>query len=269
MLREVGLRKIDDDGLTKRQDAVIRAVRESGFASIESMAERLGVSAQTIRREVIELSRRNLLERYHGGAGLPPGTDKLAYTNRRVRHADEKRRIAAAVARDIPDNSSVFMDIGTTVEAVCEALVGHRGLRIITNHIVVASIFCENTDFEIVLAGGMVRNRDRAVTGEATAEFLRDFRVQYGVFGIGAIDHDGQMLDYDYRDVQVSLVAMEIARQRFVVVDGSKFHGDAMIRFAHVSKIDALYTDAAPPADIAVHLNAGDVRVVVENDNEL
>ena len=261
------MKRIDVDGLTQRQDAVIRAVRESGFASIESMAERLGVSAQTVRREVIELSRRDLLERYHGGAGLPHGTDRLAYTNRRISHAEEKQRIAVAVARDIPDNSSVFMDIGTTVEAVCGALVGHRGLRIITNHIAVASIFCESTDFEIVLAGGMVRNRDRAVTGEATAEFLRNYRVQYGVFGIGAIDHDGQMLDYDYRDVQVSLAAMEIARQRLVVVDSSKFHGDAMIRFAHVSKIDALYTDAAPPADIAAQLNEGGVRLMVENDS--
>lgn len=255
-----------NEGLTPRQSAIIRAVRERGYAGIESMAAQFGVSAQTIRRDVIELSGRDLLQRYHGGAGLPPGTDRLAYTNRRMRNAAEKRAIAAAIARDIPNKTSVFMDIGTTVEAVCEALLEHRGLRIITNHIAVASMFCEKTDFEIVLAGGMVRNRDRAVTGEATAEFLSAFRVRYGVFGIGAIDHEGQMLDYDYRDVQVSLAAMKIAREKLVVADSSKFHGDALVRLGHVSEIDALYTGAPPPPDIAAQLDSSGVRLMVARE---
>lgn len=258
--------KLDEhrgDRLTARQGAIVELVRGHGFASIEAMAGRFGVSAQTVRRDVIELSRRNLLQRYHGGAGLPAGIDRLAYTNRRIRAADEKRRIAAAVARQIPDNSSLFMDIGTTMEAVAEALLDHRGLRVITNHIAVANLFCENTDFEIILAGDMVRNRDRAITGEATAEFLRSFRVSFGLFGIGAIDHDGQILDYDYRDVQVSRAAIEISRCRFAVADSSKFHGDAMIRLAHVSEFDALITNTPPPADIAGHLRGNNVRLVV------
>lgn len=253
------------DRLTARQSAIVQVVRERGFASIEAMAGQFGVSTQTVRRDVIELSRRNLLQRYHGGAGLPAGMDRLAYNNRRVRAADEKHRIAASVADEIPNDATLFMDIGTTMEAVAGALLNHRGLRVITNHIAVASLFCENTDFEIILAGGMVRNRDRAITGEATVEFLRSFRVSYGLFGIGAIDHDGQMLDYDYRDVQVSRAAIEISRRRLAVADSSKFHGDAMIRLGHVSEIDTLFTDAAPPEDIASQLRDGNVRLVVAN----
>ncbi len=254
-------------GSSERQDAIVRIVREKGYASIESMAQAFDVSAQTIRRDVIELSRRNLVQRYHGGAGLPTGRDRLAYSNRRVRFAAEKRRIAAALAREIPNGASLFIDIGTTTEAVAEALLNHKGLRIITNHIAVVSTFCENTDFEIILTGGMVRNPDRAVTGEAAAEFLREFRVRFGIFGIGAIDHEGQMLDYDYRDTRVSRAAIEISRHRFVVADSSKFFGDAMIRLAHVSEIDALFTDAPPPPAIAEQLASHGVKLVVASDD--
>ncbi len=250
-------------GSGERQNAIVRIVREKGYASIESMAQAFDVSAQTIRRDVIELSRRNLVQRYHGGAGLPTGRDRLAYSNRRVRFAAEKRRIAAALAREIPDGASLFIDIGTTTEAVAEALLHHRNLRIITNHIAVVSTFCEHTDFEIILTGGMVRSHDRAITGEAAADFLREFRVRYGIFGIGGIDPEGQMLDYDYRDTRVSRAAIEISRHRFVVADSSKFSGDAMIRLAHVSEIDALFTDAPPPEPIAAQLEANGVKLVV------
>jgi len=240
--------------ISARQRSIIQLVRQRGFATIEAMAEDFGVSAQTIRRDIIRLSQNNLLERYHGGAGLPTGRDRLAYTSRRVRNAAEKRRIAAMVAAQIPNGASLFIDIGTTTEAVAEALIGHRDLRVITNHIGVVALFCEHTDFEVMLPGGMVRNRDRAITGEATSEFLRRFRVEFGIFGVGAIDREGHLLDYDYRDVQVSRTAMQVARQRFVVIDSSKFFGDAMMHLAHVAEIDALFTDAPPPREIAEQL---------------
>jgi len=238
-------------------------VRQRGFATIEAMAEDFGVSAQTVRRDIIHLSRQNLLERYHGGAGLPTGRDRLAYTSRRVRNAAEKRRIAAMVAAEIPNGASLFIDIGTTTEAVAEALIGHHDMRVITNHIGVVALFCERTDFEVMLPGGMVRNRDRAITGEATSEFLHRFRVEFGIFGVGAVDPDGHLLDYDYRDVQVSRTAMEVSRKRFVVIDSSKFCGDAMMHLAHVAEIDALFTDAPPPEAIAAQLARHGVSLFV------
>jgi len=246
-----------------RQQAILQLVRQRGFATIEAMAEVFGVSAQTVRRDVIQLSNQNLLERYHGGAGLPTGRDRLAYTNRRVRAADEKRRIGARVAREIPNDATLFIDIGTTTEAVAEALLGHRGLRVITNHIAVVSMLCEHTDFEIMLPGGLVRNQDRAITGETTAEFLSRFRVEYGIFGVGAFDADGYLLDYDYRDVHISRTAMNISRKKFFVADSGKFTGDAMVQLVHMSEVDALFTDAPPPPPLAAQLAANEVELIV------
>ncbi len=255
-------------GLNDRQSAIVRIVRDRGFASIGSLAEEFAVSQQTIRRDIIELSRRNLVQRYHGGAGLPTGRDRLAYANRRVRNAEAKRRIARAVAAEIPNGASLFIDIGTTTEAVAEALLEHRDLRIVTNHVGVVWLFCQHTDFEIVLAGGMVRNRDLAIIGSTTADFLEGFRVSYGIFGVGAIDPEGNLLDYDYRDMRTSRAAMDIARRRFVVADATKFDGDAMIRLCHLVDIDALYTDARPPPEIIDRLEAAGTRLVVTGREE-
>ncbi len=255
------------DPLSLRQTAIAELIRAHGYASIEQMAGHFGVSGQTIRRDVIELAERRILQRHHGGAGLPAGSDRLDYVNRQVRNAEEKSRIGDYVARYIPDGASLFMDIGTTTEAVARALTGHQRLRVLTNHITVASILCEGTDFDITLTGGMVRNRDRAVTGEAASEFLRKFRVGYAIFGIGGIDSSGQLLDYDYRDVHVSQTAMAISRTKFVVADHSKFHSDAMIQTAHISEIDALFTSAPPPDDIVAQIATSDVELhIADND---
>jgi len=246
-----------------RQERIVELVRRRGFASIEAMSTHFDVSQQTIRRDIMRLCEHDRLMRYHGGAGLPAGSDKLAYSNRKIRNAAGKREIARLIAREIPNGAALFIDIGTTMEAVAEALLDHEGLRVVTNHIDVVSILSQRNDFEINLAGGTVRNRDRAVTGAATIEFLERFRVGYGIFGIGTIDDDGAMLDYDYRDVQVSLKAMEISRRRLIAADGSKFNGGAMVKLGHVSEVDALFTDVPPPEGVARTLKANGVRLVV------
>ena len=252
--------------ISSRQNQIIELVRGQGYASIEMMADRFGVSQQTVRRDIIFLSENNLLQRHHGGAGLPSGINSLAYSNRKVRHAREKQLIGNAIAAQIPNGASLYIDIGTTMEAVANALLEHDGLRVITNHIGVVSILCEKTDFEIVLTGGLVRNRDRAVTGESTTVLLRQFRVGYGIFGIGSLTDDGQLLDYDYRDAQASRAALEISRLKFAAADHSKFNADAMMPFAHVSEIDRLFTNQQPPAPIMDALRQGGTELFIEPD---
>jgi len=258
---------LNGSNISSRQEQIIALVRERGFATLETMAEKFGVSQQTVRRDVIHLSKANLLQRHYGGAGLPPGINNLSYTNRQVKNADEKLLIGEAVASHIPDGASLFIDIGTTTEAVAKALLDHKDLKIITNHIRIVSILCENTSFEIILSGGLVRNRDWAVTGESTTEFLREFRVGYGIFGAGALTDDGQLLDYDYRDAQTSRVAREISRCKIVVIDHSKFNADAMMPFANVAEIDRLYTSQTPPVPIVNSIKKAGTQLVVVTDS--
>lgn len=249
-------------GVQRRQTAILDLLRQRGFVAIDQMAKAFKVSEQTVRRDIIRLERRGLVARYHGGAGLPLGRTVMDYDNRKGRFSDEKQIIGALIAREIPEGATVFIDIGTTMEAVAEALLGHHELTVLTNHIAIATLLSQNSAFQIILAGGLLRQRDHATTGEATREFLERFRVGFGIFGIGGIEPDGGLLDYDYRDIGVSKTAMRISRRKFVALDHSKFGSDATVRVAHVSDVDAIFTDRPPPEPYLSALTGHRVRLV-------
>ena len=130
--------------------------------------------------------------------------ENIAYRKRQGLHAAGKQRIAEAVARAVPDGCSLILNIGTTTEAIARALLRHRGLRVITNNLHVADILSDNPDCEVIVAGGVVRSRDRGIIGEATMDFIRQFKVDIGLIGISGIEADGTLRDYDFREVRVS-----------------------------------------------------------------
>ncbi|VEB39793.1 Glycerol-3-phosphate regulon repressor [Chromobacterium violaceum] len=136
---------------------------------------------------------------------------------------EEKRRIAACVARHIPDNASLFINLGTTTEEVAKALHRHRGLRVITNNLHVAEQMCDYPDCEVIVLGGSLRKRDRGLTGEATVQMIRQFRVDYGIIGVSSIESDGTLRDYDYREVRTTEAIIQQSRQVFLAADHSKF----------------------------------------------
>jgi DeoR family glycerol-3-phosphate regulon repressor len=238
------------DDLNTRQRAMLALVREQGFVAIEELARHFEVTTQTIRRDVNALCDRGLLRRYHGGAGLASSVQNEPYTARQVSRRAEKQRIARAVARQIPDQASLFITLGTTAEAVAEALTDHRDLRVITNNLNVANILIDNTSCEVIIAGGVVRARDRGVTGEATIDFMNQFKVDYAVMGISGIDRDGALLDFDYHEVRVLQAIIANARAVYLAADATKFGRNAMVRVGELSQIDALFTDEPPPTGI-------------------
>ena len=237
-------------GMIARHEGILSVLRRRGFVSIAGLAKSFRVSEQTVRRDLKALAHQGLVTRYHGGAGLPAGPSDRSYEIRKVRFAAEKKRIARAVAAQIPEDATVFIDIGTTMEAIAEALLDHHSLTVITNHLSVAMILSRHPKFQILLAGGILRHNDHSTTGEAARVFLERFRVGYGIFGIGAINTDGELLDYNYRDIDVSSMAMRISRRKFIAVDHSKFEADAVVHVGSVADVDAIFTDRPPPADV-------------------
>jgi DeoR family glycerol-3-phosphate regulon repressor len=251
------------DGISSRHERILSLLESRGFVSIGSLAKSFEVSEQTVRRDLNDLERRGLLTRYHGGAGLPPVAGDVDYDKRKRRHAKEKQRIAALVAAQVPEGATIFIDIGTTMEAVAEALLDHRRLTVVTNHLTVATILNRKRDFQVILAGGVLKHNDQATTGEATREFLEKFRVGYGIFGIGGVSEDGDLLDFDFRDIGVSATAMKISRKRLVALDHSKFASEAMVRVAHLRDVDMIFTDAPPPTPLARMMRDEGVQIFV------
>ncbi len=240
--------------MNQRQQEILVLVQQQGFVTIEDLAQSFSVTPQTIRRDINDLCEQKLLTRYHGGAGPSSSVENVEYATRQIMHQEEKHRIAKLTASRIPDRASIFINIGTTTEEVAKALQNHTGLRIITNNLNVAAILRSNPGFEIIIAGGVVRQRDGGITGEATIDFIRQFKVDFGIIGISSIDADGTLLDFDYHEVRVAQAIIENSRQVFLVADHSKFDRCAMVRLGNISQVDALFTDQKPPAHIATIL---------------
>ena len=229
--------------LTHRHNEIIRMAKDNGRVLVDDLAHHFSVTPQTIRKDLNDLCEQRLLTRIHGGALLPSGIENVEYESRRKIAADEKTAIGIAAARLIPDNASLFVNIGTTTEAVSQALLDHSGLMVITNNINVANRMRVYPSIEVVIAGGVVRGSDGGVVGEAAVDFIRQFKVDYAVIGASAIDHDGALLDFDFREVKVAQAIIANARHVILVADATKFERTAPVRIGHLSQVDTFITD--------------------------
>ena len=163
----------------------------------------------------------------------------------------------------MPHDCSLILNIGTTTEAIAKALLQHKGLRVITNNLNVAEILCSNPDCEVIVAGGVVRARDRGIVGEATVDFIRQFRVDIAIIGISGIEPDGSLRDFDYREVKVAQAIIAHAREVWLAADHSKFNRPAMVELARLSQIQRLFTDQPPPEPFPALLLDANVRCEV------
>ena len=247
-----------------RQLQLLDEVRLRRSLSVEQLADILGVTLQTVRRDVQRLAELGLVSRFHGGVRMPSSTvENLAYTQREALNSTGKARIARAAAAQVPDNCSLILNIGTTTEAIAKALLHHKGLRVLTNNLNVAAILCANPDCEVIVAGGVVRKRDRAIVGEAAVDFIRQFRVDIALIGISGIEPDGSLRDYDMREVKVAQTIIEHAREVWLAADHTKFNRPAMVQLAQLAQIDRLFTDAPPPEPFPALLHEAGVQCTV------
>ncbi|WCN07956.1 DeoR/GlpR family transcriptional regulator [Marinomonas mediterranea] len=233
-----------------RQDRIVKLVKEKGYLSVDELAQIFAVTPQTIRRDINALVDSHQIRRHHGGASYDSSTTNVAYSTRQALQQEAKKRIAAHLVKEIPNNASLFINIGTTTEAVAKALLNHEGLQIITNNLNVATILSAKPDFTVIVAGGTVRSRDGGVMGEATIDFINQFRVDFGIIGISAIDpNDGSLLDFDYQEVRVAQTIIANSRNVFLAADNAKFGRHAVVRLGHLGQVDTLFTDIAPPEE--------------------
>jgi DeoR family glycerol-3-phosphate regulon repressor len=187
---------------------------------------------------------------------------ELAYEARRFIAAEEKRAIGKAAAALIPNQSSLFINIGTTTEEVAANLMGHEELLVITNNLNVAMLLYRHPTIEVIVAGGVVRRTDGAVVGSSAVDLIRQFKVDTAVIGASAIDEDGALLDFDYREVQAAQAI--IANARSDAGRGlDKTRRSAPVRIAHLSQIQTFVTDAPPRiASICHHRGIGVVEAM-------
>lgn len=255
--------------LIPRQHDILEIARRDGRVNVERLAECFDVTPQTIRKDLNDLCGLNKLQRVHGGAVFPSDTVNLAYQSRRRIASAGKEQIGLAVAERIPDGASLIINIGTTTEQVAQALSRHERLMVITNNLNVANILSSAPGIELMLAGGTLRKADGGIIGEAAVDLIRQFKVDYAIVGASAIDEEGALLDYDYREVRVTQAILGHARQKILVADATKFERRAPVQIGHLADTDTFVTDRRPPNEIVAMCDSSEVELVVAESASL
>lgn len=251
--------------LSSRQNQILLRAREYGRVDVDELSQSFKVSPQTIRKDLNELCEKRLLQRVHGGAIVGSGIENVNYEARRLLAPDSKKAIGAKAATLIADNSSLIINIGTTTEQVAHNLKDHHGLLVITNNVNAVQIMKNFVGVELIIAGGVVRKSDGGIVGVAAVDFINQFKVDYAVIGVSAIDEDGSLLDYDYREVKVAQAIISNARHVILVADEMKLDRKAPVRIGHMSQVNTIVTDGEFPQTLQAICSEHGVEVVVAN----
>ena len=257
-MKDEGKKKVSE-----RRETITKLVNQQGYASIEQLAELQGVSTQTIRRDILVLSRDNLVTRHHGGAGSASSVLNTSYKVRRISMLEEKRELGKAAAAMVRPSQSMFISGGSTMEIVAQELARLSSICVITNNIHAAFHLYSKKEIDLLMPCGRVRHHNGGIVGPAAIDFIGNFQADYMLMGIGAISAEGLLLDYDYDEAMIMKRMMENAREVILVTDGSKFGKSAIAQVGHLSDVSCLVTDRQPSDNIRQSMVEHNISLII------
>ena len=229
-----------------RRAKIVEVTRERNVVSIDLLSDLLGVSAQTIRRDINQLCDQNILRRRHGGAEIYDDPLNAPYDLRETLNLDAKKRISQVAADLVPDGSIIFISIGTTLAMVAVALQGKKNLTVVTNNLNAAMALSGESTNRIILPGGEVRLPDRDILGDSTPDLFGRYRADFGFYGVAGIDTDGSLLDFHRSEVEVRACIRTSSRTAVLVADRTKFGRAAPAIGGNIGECDVVITDQRP-----------------------
>lgn len=232
----------------RRRDLIQQVVQERGGVSVGALAEMLGVSTQTIRRDLDILCGQESLRRVHGRIELSPDRLNTPFDQRADTNLEGKRAIARAAARGIPNGATLFLSIGSTPLEVAKALLRRQQLTVITNNLGAAMVLAGEVSNRILLPGGELRLPDRDIISEEAVEFFGRFRAEFAVFGVAGVAGDGGLLDFHPAEVRARMQMHRNAQTSILVLDRSKFGRIAPALGGNIAEADRVVIDRAPGA---------------------
>jgi DeoR family transcriptional regulator of aga operon/DeoR family fructose operon transcriptional repressor len=252
----------------ERQDHIVRIVEELGRARVSDLAARFGVSAVTIRKDLIGLEAERRLVRTHGGAlAVDRNRSELSFDIRERLQSDEKQRIGAAGAALVREGESLVMDASTTALSVARHLKARGAwsqLTVITNGLRVASELAGHPGITVLMLGGRVRWEALSVVGQLGDGLFSRINVQKAFLGAAGFSLESGLADATEEEAQIKRAMVDAAREVIAIVDHTKWERAAFATFCPIGKISTVLTDTeAPDAMVQALLGRGiDVRLV-------
>ena len=249
-----------------RRVEVLRLVADQGSVSVPDLAEKFGVSPDTIRRDLDALAENGAVLRTHGGAVRVSETDPITpVADRIVTQADAKLRIAERAAGLIESGETVMVNGGSTTLAFAKALPAGRSISLITNSVSILDQIDGAAFSNVYAIGGELFSLSRVMIGPVVFPHSDRIQVDTAVIGVRAINATHGLATMHVPEATMISEMMRTARRRIIVSDATKFSQSAFARIAPLAEIDILVTNAAPPEPLGEALDKANVRVILAN----
>ncbi len=249
---------------SERREHIVTLVRQRGRITVDELAEILGISHETVRRDLTRLADAGKVRKFHGGASLPLAGGEGPFSERMRRNALEKTRIARAAAALVAPGETLFVDTGSTTLYLAEELARIEGLTVITNSCEIARIVAASgRRSRSFLLGGAFSSENRQTTGAMAMEHVRLFRAHHCMLTIGALDARTGAMDYDHAEAQMARAMIEQSASLTILVDASKFGNIASFEVCPLARIDHLVCDRPPDPPLAEAIAEAGVRLHV------
>ncbi len=231
----------------ERQQYILDALRRDGKVVAAELGVVLGVSEDTVRRDLRELARERRLVRVHGGA-LPHSPASLSFAARHEQWVEAKQRIARAAAAMIQPGQLVLVDGGTTTQQVAHYLAPELEATIVTNNVPLAMALAEHRRVEVILLGGKLFKESQVTLGEAAIEELGSFRADLCLLGAGSLHPEFGLRTPDREEVFLKRAMIEAAAEVAALVTAEKVGTALPYLVAPVRALTHLISDAATDA---------------------
>jgi DeoR/GlpR family transcriptional regulator of sugar metabolism len=256
-------------GIENRRTLILKEIDARGSVSVADLASRLLVSDMTIRRDLNDLEREGIIRRTHGGAVSARGRSyEPPLILRSEDNQESKQIIGQAAARLVADGDSIALDVGSTTLEVARNLAGKHNLTVITPSLHIANVLLSQPDINLILPGGFVRAGEASLIGDLTKYTFQNLFVDRLFLGVGAIDAQAGLTEYNWDDAQVKQAMIRCAKEVILVADASKFDRVAFAAVAPLNVIHHLITDQSPPPALTNALKENGIVIHLAGEEE-
>ncbi|HCL98290.1 MAG TPA: DeoR/GlpR family DNA-binding transcription regulator [Fervidobacterium sp.] len=245
----------------ERKSKITEMIKNGKSVRVSELAKQFGVSESTIRRDLADLETIGMIKRTHGGAVDNFVTSfEPSFAEKEDKYAKEKEHIGKLAASFIKDGDTIILDSGTTTKYIVPNITA-KNVTIITNSLNIAYELSNNSNFEVIVTGGLLRTRTQALVGDIAQGTLRQFRVDKAFIGANGVSLRFGVTTPNVIEAATKRAMMENAKEIFLVIDSSKFDQVSFSLICPVNTIDYIVTDRIEESERVQYEKIG-VRII-------
>lgn len=234
----------ENDNTVFRRSKILELVEEKGQVRVPDLSSEFGVSVVTIRNDLVQLEKKNLLIRTHGGAIMEKRVSfDFAISQKAEMHTDEKFRIANKAVEFIKDGDTIILDSGSTTQQIAKQIKKLKNITVLTNALNIVATLSDSEDVEIIILGGMLRKKSLSLTGSIAESGINNFYADKLFLGVDGIEAQYGITTPNVEEAHLNRLMIERSEEIFVVTDSSKFDRRSMAFITGLENIDILITD--------------------------